>query len=578
VIDPILSLTFSIHSNKGVYALLIGSGVSRAARVPTGWEVVLDLIRKLAHVQGSDCGNDPAAWYRTTFSEAPDYSRLLDHLGKSQSDRSQLLRPYFEPTEEERAQGLKRPTAAHRAIARLMAGGFIRVVVTTNFDRLLEQALQDLGIEPAVISTPEAAAGSRPLIHSRHTILKVHGDYLDDRMKNTLAELEVYDPQIDALLDRILDEFGIVVCGWSADWDAALLRAFMRSKNHRFPMYWTTLREPSDRAKQLTEHRRAQVLTVKSADAFFSELAEKVAALGELDRPHPLSAKVAVETLKSYLVKERDRIRLADLVTAERENVHAKKSQAQFSTSGPAITPAEYRRRIQQYEAITEVLMAMVAAGCYWGEQRHEHLWTKCIDRLASDEYSGGFDVWVELRKYPALLLFYSGGLAALAGGKNSAFVSLATNTRVKRGDKEYAAYEALNSWGFEDGAAQFLPSLQPSSNGQYRFPVSEHLHNILREPLRNYMFDDKGFDLLFDRFEYLTALAYFVHDRTGAPLGRFAWRTHKLDKPVQALIAEELVRQGNKWPLFEEGLFKVSWKEFLALKEELDAKIAKMR
>jgi hypothetical protein len=31
----------SIYSNKGVFALLLGSGISRSAGIPTGWEVVL---------------------------------------------------------------------------------------------------------------------------------------------------------------------------------------------------------------------------------------------------------------------------------------------------------------------------------------------------------------------------------------------------------------------------------------------------------------------------------------------------------------------------------------------------------
>jgi hypothetical protein len=38
MVDPMLSLAFSVHSNKGVFALLLGSGVSRASGIPTGWE------------------------------------------------------------------------------------------------------------------------------------------------------------------------------------------------------------------------------------------------------------------------------------------------------------------------------------------------------------------------------------------------------------------------------------------------------------------------------------------------------------------------------------------------------------
>jgi hypothetical protein len=45
LIDPALSLAFSMYSNKGVFALLLGSGASRSARIPTGWEIMMDLIR-----------------------------------------------------------------------------------------------------------------------------------------------------------------------------------------------------------------------------------------------------------------------------------------------------------------------------------------------------------------------------------------------------------------------------------------------------------------------------------------------------------------------------------------------------
>ncbi len=37
--DQTLPLALSIHSGPGTYALLLGSGVSRAAGIPTGWDI-----------------------------------------------------------------------------------------------------------------------------------------------------------------------------------------------------------------------------------------------------------------------------------------------------------------------------------------------------------------------------------------------------------------------------------------------------------------------------------------------------------------------------------------------------------
>ena len=294
MIDPTLSLAISVSSNKGIYALLLGSGISRSAGIPTGWEVVVDLVNTLAQLQGEAGEPDPVGWYKETFGEEPNYSQLLDSLAKSPSERNQLLRRYFEPSEMEREQRLKVPTAAHRAIAELVANGSIRVILTTNFDRLMEQALEAAGIVPTVISTPDAVEGALPLAHTRCTIIKLHGDYLDIRIKNTPDELERYDPRFNTLLDRIFDEYGLIVSGWSAEWDSALRTAVERCRGHRFTTYWVTRGEPAEAAKRLITLRRGVVITARDADAFFVALAEKVTALEEMNRPHPLSAKVAI--------------------------------------------------------------------------------------------------------------------------------------------------------------------------------------------------------------------------------------------------------------------------------------------
>ena len=85
--------------------MLIGSSVSVGAGIPTGWQVVLDLISKVARVLGEDPEDDLPGWYERRFGEEPDYSKLIDSLAKSPAERSALLRSYFEPTAEERARG-----------------------------------------------------------------------------------------------------------------------------------------------------------------------------------------------------------------------------------------------------------------------------------------------------------------------------------------------------------------------------------------------------------------------------------------------------------------------------------------
>ena len=118
--NPLTQLAFSIHENHGVYALLLGSGVSRAASIPTGWEVTLDLIRRLALNQEVQEQSDWASWYRETAGEEPNYSNLVTELGRSPEERRSMLDSYIEPSNEDREEGRKLPTAAHHAIADLV--------------------------------------------------------------------------------------------------------------------------------------------------------------------------------------------------------------------------------------------------------------------------------------------------------------------------------------------------------------------------------------------------------------------------------------------------------------------------
>ena len=53
-VDGRVALATAIHAAPGVYAVLVGSGMSSAAGIPTGWQVVQDLIRKIAIAEGAE--------------------------------------------------------------------------------------------------------------------------------------------------------------------------------------------------------------------------------------------------------------------------------------------------------------------------------------------------------------------------------------------------------------------------------------------------------------------------------------------------------------------------------------------
>ena len=198
MIDPLDSLAHSLHIAPGTQALLVGSGLSQAAGILTGWEITVDLIRTLGAFVGVKDHPNWEAWFSEKHGKKPHYSEILEKLASTPAQRQTILSGYIEKT---KGGETPRPTEAHKAIARLVKARTVRVIITTNFDRLLETALAEADIPTRVIAKDDDIKGITSLIHSPCTLIKVHGDYLDIRIKNTDAELDGYSPDMNALLD-----------------------------------------------------------------------------------------------------------------------------------------------------------------------------------------------------------------------------------------------------------------------------------------------------------------------------------------------------------------------------------------
>ena len=575
---PLLSLAFSVQSQKGVYALLLGSGVSRSSGIPTGWEIVLDLIRKLARLHGEECEPNPEEWFRKKHNAEPDYSKLLDSLAQTPAGRQQLLRNYFEPTEDERNQGIKLPTAAHKAIASLVADGYVRVILTTNFDRLVEKALESAGVHATVINTPDAVNGALPLVHAGCTVIKVHGDYLDTRIRNTPIELETYDKATNRLLDRVFDEYGLIVCGWSGEWDSALRTAITRAPARRFTTFWADRGNRSEKANQLIAHRKAQLITIKDADQFFVGLAESAKALAEANTPHPLSAKVLVTTAKRYLADDTNRIRLFDLVSEEIERARTTIWSKDFPLTFSGKPEEELPRRVQRFDALTSPLTELFATGCYWGSERHADLWSKGLERLSAfEKRDGAFnDALLKLQRYPALAVSYAAGLACIASGNYQTLKVLFEKTETS--DEFYEKREplatGLTTWG---GMERQVGHLLPGMQNRYT-PLSDYLFAFLRKPLSQFLAGDLAYQEAFDRFEYFKCLACAsLSEREWVPLGSFGWRHLHSNRSVFDTVKKEIEQLGASWPPFKAGLFGGTLESFDAAHKVVLAHLAKL-
>ena len=167
----------------------------------------------------------------------------------------------------------------------------------------------------------------------------------------------------------------------------------------------------------MIQHRRAITVPITSADDAFQNLSEKLQSLSETAQTDPRSIPVTVATVKRYLSENRFRIRLRDLVRKEVEHVWQELNTVRFSTHDPPPSVETYPRRVRQHEELAANLVALLTTLSFYDDQSNSPLLTTAIQRLinAPNPSSPWLDVWFKLQSYPASLVVYTSGIAALA-------------------------------------------------------------------------------------------------------------------------------------------------------------------
>ncbi|NWF06708.1 SIR2 family protein [Pseudomonas salomonii] len=511
--DPTTQLAFSMFENKGVYAVLLGSGVSRSAGIPTGWEITMELVKRAGIASGAGEQDDWHAWYVGQTGQQPNYSTLLETLAGTQSERRSIVQGFLEPNPQELEDGLKVPTRAHRAIAEMVKAGHVRVIVTTNFDRLMENALRDVGVEPTIISSVDTLAGAEPLTHSQCFILKIHGDYKDARILNTDEELGGYPPEYDALLDRIIDEFGLIVAGWSGEWDHALRSAFVRAPSRRYPTYWLSRGNLSERGRELVTQRRATIVSGSDADSFFDALNLKLETITQSRLPNPSSVELTISMAKRFMARPEHRIQLDDLITAQ-----ARQTIADFVpefAGGTEVRNGDFGTWVSVYESTVEPLAHLATVLGRWGTGPEISLILDAVKSLyaAALKEQSGYVHWLSVKNYPAALVMYGYALGLTRANRLDDLYRVLSTSLINRRELPGSIGVELSPFYMESGNG--LLSHWKTLEGQdtAKTPFSNWLTSVVTPRWAPTFAGVHDPELLYERFEFLSLL-YFVEKR----------------------------------------------------------------
>ena len=115
------------------------------------------------------------------------------------------------------------PNYGHHVLAALVAANSLKLVVTTNFDPLLERAINPVldgdffdGRQLEVVDLDNPSRAARALAGDRWPlVVKAHGDYRSEHLKNISVELQQQDAELRNTITGALTRFGLVVVGYS---------------------------------------------------------------------------------------------------------------------------------------------------------------------------------------------------------------------------------------------------------------------------------------------------------------------------------------------------------------------------
>lgn len=259
------------------YAFLIGAGTSRPppAEIPTGSELIETWQKECYKYVNSEDGLE--AWVKAKEEEEKEddesaYGFWFEECHPTRGGRKEYIKELVKGTD---------PNFEHVLLASLMDEGYVPHVLTPNFDDLLFDAfylyLED---KPQVIDHRAVTSEFR-LTNSDSAIVKLHGDYLYNNLRNTDKETgeNALDPGMKQALRQTVEEYGLVVVGYSGG-DDSIMDPLIEADLSEYGIYWCVRDIDSfpkeDKAQELLEQSNTYLVEIEGFGSLMRKFGNRI--------------------------------------------------------------------------------------------------------------------------------------------------------------------------------------------------------------------------------------------------------------------------------------------------------------
>jgi len=299
-IKSIDDLARTLDRCRGNYSFLVGAGTSRAAGIKTSSELIDQWIsEKYSNLNLEQNKNQ---WVEKIESQIPEYQNRYGFWFESRYTTREERRQFIK-SEVEDAD----PTFEHIVLSSLMKEGYIPITLTPNFDDLIYDAFYLYHEKRPFLVDHNAIAPQFKITHEDPMIVKLHGDYLYDNLKNTANETSELEENVDNVLRTTLNEYGLIVLGYAGK-DESIMDVLSADDVNipDYGLFWCTMDKNnlSEGATQLLKNENTFLIEIESSQDFFYKLYDR---LDDLNVPTPVdirgNAEARAEQLRDGIVQ-----------------------------------------------------------------------------------------------------------------------------------------------------------------------------------------------------------------------------------------------------------------------------------
>ena len=254
--------------NTPSFALLIGAGASKNSGVKLANEMIEEWRRQIYIESQSSEKYEEWVSKQIWYNADEEYSILFEKVCDQPSQR----RIYIEKCVID-----AKPSWGYIYLSNILANNYYNVIFTPNFDDLLNEACFLYSDVKPLVCAHDSGVSDIRIKTIRPKIIKLHGDYLYDSLKNTRAETKILEENMRDKFKQFLREYGLIILGYGGN-DRSIMDLLnnLVGSNDFIPhgLYYCRRKEDkiSKKVAKLLRHKRSYWVEIEGFDEFMAEL------------------------------------------------------------------------------------------------------------------------------------------------------------------------------------------------------------------------------------------------------------------------------------------------------------------